>query len=186
MQVWNVLHAARWKYRAQNVAKNSPSAHHRTILSGYVFATDAYVVNRNKHVKQQYLLHMSSQYGELRPTSGWNRLVSLGHPNKFQRVSRLGFVTAATLLNGSQPNFARCLVVSWAGRPYIHFRGSWPVTEFCPVQNSLCVQVLHCPILAALLHGTRVVGVSQALRRWAEGTTCIRQGGHHFGYWPTF
>ena len=33
-----------------------------------------------KFVKQQYLLHMSSQYGELRPTSGWDRFVSLGHP----------------------------------------------------------------------------------------------------------
>jgi len=31
-----------------------------------------------KLVKQQYLLHMSSQYGELRPTSGWDRFVSLG------------------------------------------------------------------------------------------------------------
>jgi len=30
--------------------------------------------------KQQYLLYMSPQYGELRPTSGWDRLVSLGHP----------------------------------------------------------------------------------------------------------
>jgi len=34
------------------------------------------------------------------------------------------------------------------------FGGSCPVTEFCPVQNSLCVQVLHSPISAALLHGT--------------------------------
>jgi len=25
MQVWNVLHAARWKYSTQNIAKNSPS-----------------------------------------------------------------------------------------------------------------------------------------------------------------
>ena len=33
-----------------------------------------------KFVKQQYVLHMSSQYGELRPTSGWDRFVSLGHP----------------------------------------------------------------------------------------------------------
>jgi len=33
MQVWNVLHAAGWKYRTQKIAKNSPSAHHRTILS---------------------------------------------------------------------------------------------------------------------------------------------------------
>jgi len=27
--------------------------------------------------------------------------------------------------------------------------------------------------------GTRVVGVSQSLRRWTEGATYIRQGGHH-------
>jgi len=40
--------------------------------------------------------------------------------------------------------------------------------------------------LAALLHGTLVVGVSQTLRRWTEGTTYIRQGGHHGGHWPTF
>jgi len=33
-----------------------------------------------KLVKQQCLLHMSSRYGELRPTSGWDRFVSLGHP----------------------------------------------------------------------------------------------------------
>jgi len=39
----------------------------------------------------------------------------LGHPSKFQRVSRLGFVTAPTLLNGGQPNLARCLAVSWVG-----------------------------------------------------------------------
>ena len=45
-----------------------------------------------KVVKQQYLLYVSSQYGELRPTNGWDRLASLGHPWKFQRVSRLEFV----------------------------------------------------------------------------------------------
>jgi len=36
-------------------------------------------------------------------------------------------------------------------------------------------------VLAALLHGTLVVGVSQTLRRRTEGTTYIRQGGHHVG-----
>jgi len=41
-------------------------------------------------------------------------------------------------------------------------------------------------ILAALLHGTLVVGVSQTLRRWTEGAICIRQGGHQIGHWPTF
>jgi len=41
-------------------------------------------------------------------------------------------------------------------------------------------------VLAALLHGTLVVDVSQTLRRWTEGATYIRQGGYHVGHWPTF
>jgi len=40
--------------------KKSPSAHHRTTLSGYLFATKARIDNRKKLVKQQYLSHMSS------------------------------------------------------------------------------------------------------------------------------
>jgi len=94
----------------------------------------------------------------------------LGHPSKFQRVSRLAFVTAATSLTGGQPNFARCLAVSWAATLCIHFRGLLLLTEFCPVQNSLYVQVLCSPILAALLHGTRAVGIS--------GTAAFSRGRH--------
>ena len=71
---------------------------------------------------------MSPQYGELRPTSGWDRFVSLWHPAN---------------CNG--------------------FR-----------------------VLAALLHDTPVLGVSQTLRRWTEGATYIRQVGHHVVHWPTF
>jgi len=41
-------------------------------------------------------------------------------------------------------------------------------------------------VLAALLHATLVVGVSQTLQRWTEGVTYIRQGGHYVGHWPTF
>jgi len=41
-------------------------------------------------------------------------------------------------------------------------------------------------VLAALLHDTLVVGVSQTLRRWTEGATYMRQGGHHVGHSPTF
>ena len=36
--------------------KNSPSAHHRTILSFYILATKTHIDNRKKLVKQQYLL----------------------------------------------------------------------------------------------------------------------------------
>jgi len=38
------------------------------------------------------------------------------------------------------------------------------ITEFCPVQNSLCVEVLCYLILSALLHGTSAVGIRQTLR----------------------
>jgi len=41
-------------------------------------------------------------------------------------------------------------------------------------------------VLAALLHGTLVVGVSQTLRCETEGATYIWQGGHHVGHWPIF
>jgi len=79
-----------------------------------------------------------------------------------------GFRVLALLLhrrrsiNGGQPNFAR-LAASWAGTLYT-LGGSCPLTEFCQVQKN-CVQVLRSAILAALLHGTLVVRVSQSLRR---------------------
>jgi len=34
----------------QKIAKNSPSAHHRTALSGYIFATKACIDNRKKNL----------------------------------------------------------------------------------------------------------------------------------------
>jgi len=77
--------------------KKSPSAHHHTTLSGYILATKARIDNQKKLVKQQYLPHMSLQYGELQLSSGWDRFVSLGHPSYFQWVSRLGSFTARTL-----------------------------------------------------------------------------------------
>jgi len=121
-----------------------------------------YRSSEKKLVKQQYVLHMSSQYGKRRPTNSWDRFRSFGHPSIFQRVSRLDFVTAATSLTGGQPNFARCLAVSWAGTLYIYiFGGCCSLIKFCPVQNSLYVQVLHSPILAALLHGTPAAGAAK-------------------------
>jgi len=73
-----------------------------------------------KIVKQQCLLHMSSQYGELRSTNGGDLFGSLGHTSKFHRVLRLGSVTAWRSSSGRQPNFTAlnrgCHLYS-AGRP---------------------------------------------------------------------
>jgi len=64
--------AARGSLKIQDakITQKSPSVHNRTILSGYVFATKAFIDNRKKLGKQQYVLHMFSQYGELRPING--------------------------------------------------------------------------------------------------------------------
>jgi len=97
----NLLHVACWKHRTQISRQKSPSGHHCTTVMGYNFRTKAHIDNRKKkHVKQQYLLHMSPEYGELRPTSGWDRSGSLRHPCKFQRVLRLGSVNAQHLVVG--------------------------------------------------------------------------------------
>jgi len=73
------------------------------------------------------------------------------------------------------------------------FGGSCPLTEFRHVQNSLCVQVLSSPILAALRHGTpaagsaKVCGVVQGmeLRNFRRGRHLYSLGGHHVGHRPT-
>jgi len=92
----------------KKITKKSPSGHHPTTLSGYIFAIKARIYNRKKKLfKHQYLSYVSPQYGELGPLAAEIDPVVWGTPGNF---------------NG--------------------FR-----------------------VLAALLHGTRVLGVSHALRR---------------------
>jgi len=83
MQVWNVLHAARWKYKTQKVAKiqdaksrqKSPSGHHRTNLSGYIFATKARIDNQKKNSLSSNTCstcpHNMANFGPLTAEIGW-------------------------------------------------------------------------------------------------------------------
>ena len=109
--------------------QKSPSGHHRTTLSGYIFAIKARIDNRKKNLLS---INISS-------TCPYNMV-------------NFGPLTAGigSTIWGTPANFNG-------------FR-----------------------VLAVLLHSTLVVGVSQTLRRWTEGATYIRQGGHHVGHWPTF
>jgi len=78
-----------------------------------------------------------------------------------------GFRVLPPLLERSRsPEANQTLHDVWPSPGLVHyiFGGSCPLTEFCPVQYSLYVQVLRSHILAALLHGTRTVGVSETLR----------------------
>ena len=67
------------------------------------------------------------------------------------------------------------------------------MVNFGPLTAEICWRVWDTAanfnvfrVLAALLHGTLIVGVSQTLRCWTEGTTYFRQGDRHVGHWPTF
>jgi len=112
--------------------------------------------------------------------------IGLGHPSKFQRVSRLGFVTAATSLTRGQPNFARCLAVSWTGTLFSGFLspvGILPGAKFT-LRPSLAfytgsITARHSSI-------RRQPNFAESYKEWnyrtfAEGSTHIRQSGHHVG-----
>ena len=79
-----------------------------------------------KLVKQQYVLHVSPQYGELRPTSGWDRFTSLGHPSKFSTAFASWQHYCTALVVGVSQTLQR-----WTeGATYIrhgdHHVGHWP------------------------------------------------------------
>jgi len=114
---------------AENTArKKSPSVHHRTTLSGYIFATKLHIDNRKNLL---------------------NSNTSSTCPDNMVNFGRL----AAALFSGV-----------W-GTP-ANFNGF--------------------RVLAALLHGTLAVGVSQTLPRGTEGATYIRQGAVRLSIGPYF
>ena len=112
-----------------------------------------HVASEKKLVKQ-HLRHMSSQYGELQPTSGSDHFVSLGHPSKFQRVSRLGSVTARHSTSGRQPNcgieqrappaFGRAAITLGIGP---HFQLQFIIRQVCNDWCYLCSVILFFIII---------------------------------------
>jgi len=180
-----------WRRRlAENTGRKKspklPSGHHCTTLSGYIFTIKACVDNQKKS-----LLHSSisatclPQYGELCPTNGWDLLVSLGTPANFNRFR----ILASLLQRRRSTEVNKTLHDVWPSPALVHyvyiFGGSCTLTEFCQLQNSLGVEVLRSPVLAALLHGSgREPNFVAWYKEWnyitfAEGATYIRLGGHH-------
>ena len=125
MQVWNVLHAARCKYRTQK------NCHLGTIA--------------------QLCRAISSQL---------RHILTIGK----------------NLLNSNTSSTCPHNMVNFSLLP----------AEICWRVWGIPANFSRFRVLAALLHGTLLVGVSQTLRHWTEGATYIRQGGHHVGHWPTF
>jgi len=163
-----MLHAARWKYRTQKLAK---ILHLLTILQicraissqlRHVSTTGKNWLNINIFATCP---HNIVNFG---PLAAEIDLGVWGTPANFN-----GFHLLASLLQRRRSTEVNQILHDvWPSPGLLHYiyilGGFCPLTEFCHVQNySLCVQVLRSPIFAALglLHDTRAVGVSQTLRR---------------------
>jgi len=150
MQVWNVLHAACWKYRTQKSRQKSPSGHHRTILSGYYYSllrhkaatSNTYnAIYSTKH-KSTQLRHVSTIGKNLLSSNMSSRcahnMVNVGPltaeigsgvwstPGNFN-----GFRFLAALLHGCQVVSVRQTLRRWTeGATYLrhgdHHVGHWP------------------------------------------------------------
>ena len=190
-----MLHAARGNIqdakRTQKLAIFVPS--HNFV--GLYLRNYACIDNRTKLVKQQYLLHMPSQYGELGPLTAETSWRVWGTQANFNGVRVL-----ASLLQRRRKSTKLCTMF---GR----LLGSWYTIytfagALAPYRNSarckihFCAQVLRSPVLAALLHGTGEVVVSQNFAAWHKyrtmelslliifnrGRHLYSEGGHHVGH----
>ena len=171
MHVSNVLHAARWKYGMENLRQKSPSVH----IAQLCMAISSQVRNvstiAKKLVKWQYLNMVN--LGPLTAEICWRVWGTTANFNRFR-------VLASLLHRRHSTEVSQTLHDVWPSPVLVYyiyiFGGSCPITEFCQLQNSLCVQVMRSPISAALLHGTRAVGVSHSLRRGTRnGVTELSQ-----------
>jgi len=149
---YDLLRSVFLSERVQSKSRDleNPPAVHVTIGTGQV---TVWLESRLVHVEHSLA---RTEYRKTFLWTLWSRNISNNKAIVFVDI---------TSLTGGQPNFARSLAISWADTLYIHFWGLLPLTEFYHLQNSLCLQVLHSPILAALLHGTRAAAVSQTLWR---------------------
>jgi len=115
-------------------------------------------------------------------------IVSLvwGAPANFNR-----FRVLASLLQRRRSTEAnQTLHDVWPSPAWLHyiyiFGGCCPVTEFCQVQNSLCVlQVLRSPIGSVTARQSSS-GREPNFAALSTGRHLYSAGDHHVGHWPTF
>ena len=98
-------------------------------------------------------------------------------PSGCHHTNLSGYIFATKALIDNRKNLLSSNISSRRSHNMVNF-GSL-ASEIGPVVWGTPANFSGFCILAALLHGTPVVGVSQTLRRWTEGTTYIWQDGHH-------
>jgi len=98
-----VLHAARWKCRTQKNPKNLPSGHHRTTLSGDIFATKARIDNWKKNLLNRNVSstcpHSMVNFGPLAAEICWRVWDTPANFNRFCFLAVLLHGTLVVVLN---------------------------------------------------------------------------------------
>jgi len=146
-------------------------------------------------VKQQYLLQMSSQYGELWPINSWDPLASFGPPyNSTGFVFWLPYCTDVAQLRSTKLWRMFGSLLGWYTK-YIYILGLLPPNWILPAAKI----TLHSSLVFSYIGSVTARHSSSGrqpnfvawYKEWnygtfAEGATYIRLGGHHVGHRPTF
>jgi len=155
MLVWNVLHAARWKYRMQKIVILAPS---HNFIGLYLHSWGMYPQSEKKLLNtdtSSTCPHNMVNFGLLTAEICWR-------PCKFQLVSRLGSITARHSSSGHQPNFAalnRGRHLYLAGQP-----SRWALAHFLVVAfvlqhwvqlGCICCDAGSSPVLPAKFTGAK-------------------------------
>jgi len=154
MHVWILLHAARWKCRTQKWRKKSPSGHHRTTLSAYIFATKARVLTIGKNLLSSNISltcpHNMVNFGPLAAEISWR---VWGTPANFN-----GFCVLVALLHDSQ--VVGVSQTAALNRGCHLYSAGWPSHWALAHISSLClfspVVYLLCFRMCSLSRGTKL------------------------------
>jgi len=179
MQILNVLHAARWKYRTQKIAKNSPSGHHRTNLSGYIFATKACIDNRKKLLNSNVFStcpHNMVNFCLLATEICWRVSGNPANVNGFRVLTAL---LHGTLVVGVSQTFRRWTEGATCTRQGSYHVGHWPTFLVCFV--FVCLSLYYLSMWIKVFKGadtghTRTYQAVDILKVTRQGAIPVRFG----------
>jgi len=177
------------------VAKNSPSGHHRTTLSGCIFATKAYIDNRKKLLNNNISStcpHNMVNFGPL--------AAEIGLPVWGTSANFNGFRVLPSLLQRRRsPEANQTLHDVWPSpglvHYYIHFRGLLPPDRILSGAKFTLRPSLAFSYIGSVTAQHSSSGRQENFAAWymewnygtsAEGATYIWLGGHHVWHRPTF
>jgi len=211
MHVWNVLHAARWKYRTQKIAIRVPSHNFVGLYlqnEGMYRQSEKNLLNSNTSSTCPANMVI---FGLLTAEICWRVW------GKFQRVSRIGSVTARHFSSGRQPNFAALNLgrhlcsAGWLSRwalahilVQVRPLSTQPMLQLIQVVDTMLVYPQYAPYAVIYRIWIRRIWLQKVwwnevwsgltwIVRWSQqridsSVACVKAGGGHFEhrFWVNF